>query len=116
MAEGTTMEQTLLFEFRPTRDAGEALRDEGTDRVLENEPEGWHRTALEAISDLAKNGKKFTVDDVMARIERPEHHNSIGAVMLKAHRSGLIHKVGDTKSRRPEARARVIPVYTGGAR
>ncbi len=99
--------------------SGEALRDEGAERVLARQAE-WKkrvRTTICLLAISSPNG--FTSDDVRSLaadwlLGDPTHPNAWGAAMLSAAAAGLIEKTGEfRKSTRKAAHAHQNPVWRG---
>jgi hypothetical protein len=91
---------------------GEALRDEGIQRVTApEERQGWITLALLWIEDQPK-WREFTAIELRAGVGDPPHPNCLGAVFSMASTSrGLIDFVGTTHSTRKERRASRLPIW-----
>lgn len=96
---------------------GQAARDEGTARVLENAGDEWRDRIAFLIDGLARRLPELTADDVRAEAERvgmepPHHHNAWGAALLAAGRRGSIRRTMVLRaSVRREANAHSNPVW-----
>lgn len=79
----------------------------------------WADQALLAIMKLAKQGIKFTSEDVLAITGLPsgeigQHkNNASGAIINKAARAGWIRKVGYGKAKRKESHGAVLAIWIG---
>jgi hypothetical protein len=91
------------------------LRDCGAETVLSRESDEWIDRVERAVDSLLASGADFTVNDIRRRAGEPKHHNSFGAIMRRLLKRGDIGTVGYQKSDRPEAHARLIPVYRRAA-
>lgn len=96
---------------------GQAARDEGTARVLENAGQEWRDQIAAVIDGLARSRPDFTADDVRAEAERagvppPHHHNAWGAAMQAAAKRDVIQRTNETRSsERAAANAHRNPVW-----
>lgn len=96
---------------------GQAARDEGTARVLENAGQEWRDQIAAVIDGLARSRPDFTADDVRAEAERaglppPHHYNAWGAAMQAAARRDVIERTNLlVQSMRPDARAHANPSW-----
>lgn len=92
-----------------------AAADEAIKRVDDNAEKAWKHAAAEIVWELSKIRSGFTTDDVMEDLDRSgivTHDNrALGPVMRRMIRSGVIHEIGMTRSRRRHG-AR-IPIYAG---
>ena len=92
-----------------------AAADEAIKRVDQNADEGWKRAAESIVWEFAQMPGGFTTDDVMDGLDGMgvvTHDNrALGPVIRRMSRSGVIHEVGMTRSRRRHG-AR-IPIYAG---
>jgi hypothetical protein len=58
----------------------------------------WSERAYQVVIDVAKTMEEFTPDDVWeAGLEKPNKAQALGAVMSRAHRSGIIEKTGRSR-------------------
>jgi hypothetical protein len=89
------------------------LRDDGLQLVESSEPQRWQREAEKAIANLAALNVQFSSDDVCEIVGRPERPCAVGAVLMRAVRSGKLVRVGEVQSQRPAARARWLSTYKG---
>lgn len=89
-------------------------RDDALVRVLTNESEDWHHTALMAIRRLPV-GWKGIGEDIRKHVQdcgvsAPHHHNCWGALIMAAHRLGLIKRTdGWRNMRTKKSHARSSP-------
>ena len=96
---------------------GEELMIEGTEQVLENEPDPWKCRAQEIILSTARRNEFFDADDVKIRandtgLEPPHHPNAWSAAFRVALLDGVMEKTGSyVKSRRASRHASMIPRY-----
>lgn len=78
--------------------------------------------ALERAEDWAAKAERwfwsvsylaiFTADDLREMVgDPPAHGDAMGAVFRKAHRSGVIQRVGFTTSTRPDAHGRALRTW-----
>lgn len=92
---------------------GEQLKEQGVQRVLENNEE-WADLAMSYLKSVAAWGD-FTSDDLhvtcTANGIAPPHRNAWGALFRKASKLGLIKRVGYRKSQRPASHSRVVAVW-----
>lgn len=99
------------------RTLGQAARDEGAARVLENAGQEWRDRIAFLIDGLARRLPDLTADDVRAEVERtgmdqPHHVNAYGAAMLAAARRGSIRRTMQLRySERPEAHSHGNPIW-----
>jgi hypothetical protein len=83
------------------------------DRALGSD-DFWAATARSAIKALAETMSTFTADDLHeVGLPEPINKNCYGAALSAAANSGLIEIAGYRKSRRREARSRVVSVWRG---
>lgn len=76
--------------------------------------EGVEKRWLGAAIKLAGLRAEFTVEDIRYTAGDDIETNREGPLMAEAKRLGIIKPVRYTKSERPEAKGRRIPVYTKG--
>lgn len=92
--------------------SGEERKAAGAAAVNANARQEWKARVDLAIDSLCIMRPTFTVDDIRAIAgDPPAHPNAFGARIIAAMRGGKIANAGYQKSTRPEAHARVIPVY-----
>lgn len=90
----------------------------GMQLALDAQPD-WAEQAFEVIKQLAKRGIEFTSEDVLALTGLPSgdvgmnKNNASGAIMNKAARVGIIHKVGYATAKRKESHGSVQAVWIG---
>lgn len=96
---------------------GRALRDDGASHAGDGAPaaltSGWRVKADECIDRLAKDGREFSADDLVAEVGEPPVPNMLGGVFLSASKRGMIRTVGYRQGQRPSAHARVQRVWAG---
>ena len=95
--------------------SGEALRDEGTQQVLENAPV-WSERAKVLLSSRLKRGTVIDGEGIRIMIQdnigHPPHSNAYGAIVLWAVRRKLIEPTGVyVKSELRTNRARKVAQY-----
>lgn len=94
------------------RNTGEQLKRQGQDDVLAAEYtiyRNWTAEAEDRLTDLIREGKPFTSDDLRERcVLEPHHHNAWGAFMSAARARGEIKPLGYVKPRRRQAHNRPI--------
>ena len=92
---------------------GEIWRNQGIGSVAANNVD-FIFEVCEAFRRLAATGGQFTINEVRSLVTTiPTHHNAWGASCHIAQQQRICHQVGGEKSRRPQARARRIPLYRG---
>jgi len=97
-------EQGSLFE-------GDALRDEAIERLIRGPSRTWVHFAVDAIRKM-DNGKKFTTDDLWAKLPTPKEPRAMGGAIMQAKKQGLIRKTsGYRKSTRPQCHSRPIQIW-----
>jgi hypothetical protein len=99
---------------------GPELKQAGMQLAFDFAPVDWKRLARAAIEELARSGRPFTADDVIAIVGLPRpaegsnRNNAVGAMISGAGRRRLIVKTGEyVTSRRPLSHARMIAVWVG---
>ena len=92
-------------------------RDKAIAQVATNtDPAWWHQTML-IIKQIATDTFDFTTDDIWrelatAPLPTPHEPRALGALMVAAHRAGLIAPTDRYRqSKRPECHARPIRVW-----
>jgi hypothetical protein len=88
-------------------------RDDGIALVEDSESSRWQQHAIAVIAELAQDSHPFTSDDVCDVVGRPTHPAAVGALMMRAVRSGRLERVGAVQSTRVLARGRWLPAYVG---
>jgi len=92
---------------------GPALRDAGTNSVLDKNQE-WALRAERFLHLLAVSGWDFTAEDVTEEIGAPPHPNLMGAVFLRASKAGYIVPTGRVVRASRDARhASMLRVWRG---
>jgi hypothetical protein len=69
-----------------------------------------------ALIDLIESRHGFTIDDLTEKIGLPFEsgkNNSIGALITRAAKDGLIEKAGFATARRPESHGRIVHRWIG---
>lgn len=67
-----------------------------------------------ALIKLARSGRRFSSDDIVARTSQINHQRQdLGVVVREAKRRGLVRVVGMVQSARPESRLRLIRELIG---
>src|SRR5215213_6618067 len=73
---------------------GDSSLADGLDRAIENAAtDWWTQGAMVAISQLARSGRGFDVDDVLDLVGQPEVANYCGAAFASARRQKIIEPV-----------------------
>ena len=109
---------------QPPRNACEAGKQDGMNRVETNAGQAWNQEARKGLKQIAKSNEYFTSDPLWDALEdqgipEPENPRAMGPVMLRGQREGWMTKVGvpdETraaleKSRRPQSHMRPCTVY-----
>ncbi|MHB8382327.1 MAG: hypothetical protein ACYDC3_08295 [Candidatus Binataceae bacterium] len=73
--------------------SGQQLKLDGIDRATRST---WTARALAAIDTLARSGRRFTGEDVVAVVGAPSNFRAVGAVISLAARRGKIRTDGST--------------------
>jgi len=94
---------------------GERRRDAGIEATAKANS-CWQDRARTALLSL-EHGAMFSSDDLHAMMgdDAPRHHNSYGAAIRLFAKDGHAEAITFEKSKRPEARARVVRVYMRNA-
>ena len=94
---------------------GEQLKEKGITKTLNAVPEKYSELFGRAIEFLLKYNPHFTSDDVIELIGFPKDcsRNSIGALMNKFAKQGLIEPYGFTKGPRPSQHGHMIRTWVG---
>lgn len=94
------------------RDVGATASLAHADQVVPN----WVDCAFSILETFARDRIQFSSDDFRAFaagiLPEPPHHNSYGALFIKASKSGIIRANGYVKARRLSAHARVIMLWS----
>lgn len=109
-----------LFDYAESR----RRADEGMAKAAERAGGDFRGAALDVLRWLARNYDTFTADDFWREmhLRYPQypsrtHGDASGSAFQAAYRAGLIRKTGArTKSARPEAHCKELPVLTAGER
>lgn len=97
---------------------GVDLKTEGQERAVSGASD-WFRSAQKDIMQLARSGRSFTADDLIAitglpnERSTPNSNNAVGPVFSWARRQGLIQVVGYGRTSRRRGRARNLTVWKG---
>lgn len=59
----------------------------------------WREDAMVVVERLAKQGRRFTADDLRKELRPAPHQNMVGSIFTAAQRQGLIIKVANATSR-----------------
>ncbi len=92
-------------------------RDKAIAQVATNTDPAWAKQTLNIIKQIATDTFDFTTDDIWqalatASLPTPHEPRALGALMLAAHRAGLIAPTDRYRqSKRPECHARPIRVW-----
>jgi hypothetical protein len=75
----------------------------------------WHNEAVICIRQMARTGKPFTAEDVVAEIGAPTGSGKvIGAAFNTVARSGMIWRCGERPADRKSSHRRMLAVWRGG--
>ena len=92
---------------------GPALRDAGTNSVLDRNQE-WAQKAERLLFLLAVSGYDFSAEDIYEEIGPPPHPNLMGAVFLRASKAKKIVPTGRVVRAERDARhASMLRVWRG---
>ena len=100
------------------RRAGIRGKEDGQLRAAEAVDPGWWSAASTQVHFLAASGEPFTVEDVIAKVGLPNAieinaNNSVGALISRLARKGVIEGIGYTKASRAESHSRAIRLWKG---
>lgn len=109
------MEQESLFPDATVEEEKDALLDSVASHLTPEKAEELH-WVQEAILELAHEGKLFTADDVMARLDRLQFPNLVGIAFHQAARKELIEAVGFASAKRRSRHGAVVRVWRGKRR
>lgn len=80
----------------------------------------WEREAKRLIWTLARNGERFTTEDITDKIGFPDvthrpngRNNRVGALISSVARDYRIVTIDETKARNPQSNGRTLKVWTG---
>lgn len=77
--------------------------------------EEWNTQARAEIMRLARTGQPFTIEDVIDVVGLPGGSNkSVGSVMNRVARTGMIYKYGQRPASRVTSHRRSLQVWRGG--
>ena len=93
------------------RKKGIRLGEIGAALAFDNADDNWRAAAQQQLDKLIASGREFTVDDVTEVVGLPEGRNAVGGLFSSNSRNMRI--VGLTKSTRPSAHGRRLPVWIG---
>tara|TARA_R110000868_G_scaffold19297_2_gene83095 strand:- start:10587 stop:10886 length:300 start_codon:yes stop_codon:yes gene_type:complete len=95
--------------------SGEAGRDEGIGRVLDNAGTWKHRSRNLVMNTDELTGRLMTGEDirlyVSQRVGSPHHHNAWGGLIMGLVKRKRLVEVDRVKMRDPRSHARKTPVY-----
>jgi len=75
----------------------------------------WHNEAVICIRNMARTGKPFTAEDVVAEIGAPSGSGKvIGAAFNTVARSNMIWRCGERPADRKSSHRRMLAVWRGG--
>jgi hypothetical protein len=75
----------------------------------------WHNEAVICIQQMARTGRPFTAEDVVAEIGAPTGSGKvIGAAFNTVARSGMIWRCGERPADRKSSHRRMLAVWRGG--
>jgi len=75
----------------------------------------WHNEAVICIRKMARTGKPFTAEDVVAEIGAPSGSGKvIGAAFNTVARSNMIWRCGERPADRKSSHRRMLAVWRGG--
>lgn len=95
------------------RAAAAEAKEQGQAATLTAQPE-WADKAWEAMLTLARTGKPFTADDLVAMVGMPEGSvNAIGAVFSRASKTNVINRIGHQAAERLASHLRMVGVWRG---
>ena len=107
--------EATLFDLDAAHRAGQVGQEQAAaaDRAW-----SWAMRAHDAITELARTGREFTADEVVARVGLPDagtnRNNAVGAVFASAAKQGEIVKTGAYRpSRRVIGHGRIVAVWVG---
>ena len=90
----------------------DAVQDEGMQRAL-SFARPWVEVADEALLDLARSGRHFCADDLLAEVGPAPSPGATGAVFKRAARAGIIEPIGFTTSQRLSRHGGVQRLWRG---
>ena len=95
---------------------GVLLRNAGCESVRRNAPASYKDSFTNVLERFANSGEEFTSEDITAVVGQPPNHpNTVGAMMQRAAKKGIIRKCGYCQSVRPKSHAAVIARWVGKA-
>lgn len=65
------------------------------------------------IRNCASEGGEFSADDVQRIYDLPDAGNAVGGFFMRAHRAGIIRRIGYRASSRPSRSGGVVAVWVG---
>ena len=94
---------------------GEQLKKKGMEKVFSLTPDRYIDFFRHQLRVLVLKGVPYTSNDVLEKIGFPEgvSKNSIGALMNKFAKEGLIEPYGFTKGTRPSQHGHMIRTWVG---
>jgi hypothetical protein len=89
-------------------------KDEGITLARQSQL-NWHDEAVICIRQMARTGKPFTAEDVVAEIGAPGGSGKvIGAAFNTVARSNMIWRCGERPADRKSSHRRMLAVWRGG--
>jgi hypothetical protein len=89
-------------------------RDHGTSRTMvDPESRQWQDEAGVVLEELARSGTVFSAEDIYDRMSPAPSDGAMGAVFLRASKSGRIVNVGITRAKRVSRHAGVVRTWRG---
>lgn len=100
---------------------GEAARDEGIGRVVENTPEAYKLRLQAAFWYLVGSGEAFTAEDARPFVgDPPNHPNAYGGLWFgcvsRAMKEGYVELVGHKSAERTRSHKCDLKIYRGISR
>ena len=96
------------------RHQGIMAKDEGITLARQSQL-NWHNEAVICIRQMARTGKPFTAEDVVAEIGAPSGSGKvIGAAFNTVARSNMIWRCGERPADRKSSHPRMLAVWRGG--
>ena len=93
---------------------GISLKDQGITLAKESQL-NWHNEAVICIRNMARTGRPFTAEDVVAEIGAPSGSGKvIGAAFNTVARSNMIWRCGERPADRKSSHRRMLAVWRGG--
>ena len=84
-------------------------------KIAKEAQSNWHNAAVKCIQAMARTGKPFTAEDVVAEIGAPTGSGKvIGAAFNTVAKSGMIWRCGERPADRKTSHRRMLAVWRGG--